>query len=83
MNLPATSIRDLVVHHDDIVIGTHGRSFWILDNITPLRQLTARVATADAYFFAPQLTYRSAATTTPTRPCRRKFRPGRIRLTAP
>nr|MDQ6931022.1 glycoside hydrolase [Candidatus Eremiobacteraeota bacterium] len=38
-NLPATSIRDLVVHGDDVVVGTHGRSFWILDNISPLRQL--------------------------------------------
>ena len=39
LNLPATSMRDLVIHEDDIVGGTHGRSFWILDNITPLRQL--------------------------------------------
>jgi photosystem II stability/assembly factor-like uncharacterized protein len=60
MNLPATSIRDLVIHHDDVVVGTHGRSFWILDNITPLRQF--RPETADgpdsAHLFAPQLTYR-------------------------
>ena len=41
LNLPATSIRDLVIHNDDLVVGTHGRSFWILDDITPLRQLTA------------------------------------------
>ena len=58
LNLPATSIRDLVVHQDDIVVGTHGRSFWILDNITPLRQMDAKVAASDAYLFAPQLTYR-------------------------
>ena len=32
-NMPATSIRDLVIHEDDLVIGTHGRSIWILDNI--------------------------------------------------
>ena len=56
-NLPPTSIRDLVVHNDDIVVGTHGRSFWILDNITPLRQAAAQVSTA-AYLFAPQMTYR-------------------------
>lgn len=37
LNMPATSIRDLVIKDDDIVVGTHGRSFWILDNITPLR----------------------------------------------
>ncbi|MGA2964575.1 MAG: glycoside hydrolase [Terriglobales bacterium] len=58
MNLPPTSIRDLVVHHDDVVVGTHGRSFWILDNITPLRQFSAEVGNAAAYLFAPQLTYR-------------------------
>jgi photosystem II stability/assembly factor-like uncharacterized protein len=39
-NLPVTSVRDLVIHDDDLVIGTHGRSFWILDNITPLRQVS-------------------------------------------
>ena len=39
MNLPASSVRDLIVKDDDIVVGTHGRGFWILDDITPLRQL--------------------------------------------
>jgi photosystem II stability/assembly factor-like uncharacterized protein len=58
MNLPPTSIRDLVVHHDDLVVGTHGRSFWILDNITPLRQFSPEVANAPAHLYAPQLTYR-------------------------
>ena len=58
MNLPATSIRDLVVHHDDVVVGTHGRSFWILDNITPLRQFNSAIAKATAHLFAPQTTYR-------------------------
>ncbi len=57
-NLPATSIRDLVIHGDDIVVGTHGRSFWILDNITALRQLTPEAANAPAHLFAPQATYR-------------------------
>lgn len=38
LNLPATSVRDLIIKNDDLVIGTHGRGFWILDNITPLRQ---------------------------------------------
>jgi photosystem II stability/assembly factor-like uncharacterized protein len=40
LNLPVTSIRDLDIHGDDLVAATHGRSFWILDDITPLRQLT-------------------------------------------
>ena len=39
LNMPATSIRDLVVHDDDVVVGTHGRSFWLLDDITALRQI--------------------------------------------
>jgi len=58
LNLPPTSIRDLVIHRDDIVVGTHGRSFWILDNITPLRQLGGQWGAATAHLFTPQLTYR-------------------------
>ncbi|MFL6275351.1 MAG: glycoside hydrolase [Blastocatellia bacterium] len=58
LNMPASSIRDLVIHNDDVVVGTHGRSFWILDDITPLRQVSAQVATANAYLFAPQVAYR-------------------------
>ena len=58
LNLPSTSIRDLVIHQDDVVVGTHGRSFWILDNITPLRQMTAQVATSNVHLFAPQAAYR-------------------------
>ncbi len=41
-NMPATSIRDLIVKDDDLCVGTHGRSFWILDDVTPLRQLAGR-----------------------------------------
>ena len=44
--MPATSIRDLVIKDDDLVVGTHGRGFWILDDITPLRQIAARRAAA-------------------------------------
>ncbi len=58
LNMPATSIRDLVIHGDDVVVGTHGRSFWILDDITPLRQLTSEVATAPVHLFRPQVAYR-------------------------
>jgi photosystem II stability/assembly factor-like uncharacterized protein len=39
LNLPATSVRDIIIKDDDLAIGTHGRGFWILDNITPLREL--------------------------------------------
>jgi photosystem II stability/assembly factor-like uncharacterized protein len=58
LNMPATSIRDLVVKDNDLVVGTHGRSFWILDDITPLRQIDAKTAEADAYLFRPAATYR-------------------------
>jgi photosystem II stability/assembly factor-like uncharacterized protein len=58
LNMPATSIRDLVIHDDDIVVGTHGRSFWILDDMTPLRQLDAKTAGAETFLFKPKLTYR-------------------------
>lgn len=57
-NMPCTSIRDLVVKDDDLVVGTHGRSFWILDDLTPLRQLTPESASADVRLFAPQLATR-------------------------
>src|SRR5208283_3214568 len=68
MNLPPTSIRDLVIHHDDVVVGTHGRSFWILDNITPLRQFNSEVASASAHLFKPQLTYRVRRNNNPDTP---------------
>jgi photosystem II stability/assembly factor-like uncharacterized protein len=58
LNMPATSVRDLVVHGDDVVIGTHGRSFWILDDITPLRQIDAKVTAAAAHLYRPQVAYR-------------------------
>jgi photosystem II stability/assembly factor-like uncharacterized protein len=58
LNMPATSIRDLVIKDDDIVVGTHGRSFWILDNITSLRQLNNAQAKTSTILFKPQNTYR-------------------------
>jgi photosystem II stability/assembly factor-like uncharacterized protein len=54
LNLPHTSMRDLAIHGDDLIVGTHGRSFWVLDDITPLRQLSAEVAGSSAFLFAPQ-----------------------------
>ncbi|RPJ75098.1 MAG: hypothetical protein EHM24_04890 [Acidobacteria bacterium] len=58
INMPATSIRDLVVKGDDLVVGTHGRSFWILDDITPLRQIDEKVVAEDAHLFRPQQAWR-------------------------
>jgi hypothetical protein len=58
LNTPATSIRDLVIKDDDVVVGTHGRSFWILDDITPLRQMSSAVMSSDVHLFAPQNAWR-------------------------
>jgi hypothetical protein len=57
-NLPSTSIRDLVVHGNDLVVGTHGRSFWILDDISALRDRSAQAGPSTAYFFPPADAYR-------------------------
>jgi photosystem II stability/assembly factor-like uncharacterized protein len=53
LNLPAVSMRDLVIHGDDLIVATHGRGFWVLDDIAPLRQLSDEVARADAHLFRP------------------------------
>ena len=58
LNLPATSVRDLTIKDDDLAIGTHGRGFWILDDITPLRQLDDNAISANAFLFEPELAYR-------------------------
>jgi photosystem II stability/assembly factor-like uncharacterized protein len=71
LNMPATSIRDLVIHENDLVVGTHGRGFWILDDIAPLRQINADVASSAAYLFAPSAAYelpRDVNTDTPLPP---------------
>ena len=54
LNLPHTSMRDLTIHGDDLIVGTHGRSFWILDDITPLRQMNDETTKSQAYLFVPQ-----------------------------
>lgn len=58
LNMPATAIRDLVIHDDDIVVGTHGRSFWILDDMSMLRSLPTANSQRSAVLFKPRLTYR-------------------------
>jgi photosystem II stability/assembly factor-like uncharacterized protein len=71
LNLPHTSMRDLWIHDDDLIVATHGRSFWILDDITPLRQINAAVASSEAHLFAPGIALRvrrDAYTDTPLPP---------------
>jgi len=53
LNLPNVSVRDLVIKDNDLVIATHGRSFWILDDISPLRELTAAIAAEPVHLFRP------------------------------
>ena len=70
-NLPVTAIRDLVIKDNDLVVATHGRSFWILDNISPLRELTSGAVAAGVYLFRPATAIRirkNAAHDTPLPP---------------
>ena len=53
LNLPATPITDLQVHDNDLVISTFGRSLWILDDVTPLREIGQKITAADAHLFVP------------------------------
>jgi photosystem II stability/assembly factor-like uncharacterized protein len=71
LNLPVSSVRDLNVHGDDLVVATHGRSFWILDDITPLRQAAAKVGARTAFLYEPERAVRidnDAFTGTPLPP---------------
>jgi photosystem II stability/assembly factor-like uncharacterized protein len=57
-NLPVVPVHDLVVHGTDLVAATHGRSFWILDDITPLRQMSDEIRRAAVHLFEPRTAYR-------------------------
>ncbi len=54
LNLPTVSVRDMVVHDGDLVAATYGRAFWILDDLTPLRQIDNRTASSQAFLFRPK-----------------------------
>ena len=53
LNLPTTPVHDLVVKNDDLVVATHGRAFWILDDISPLRQYNDGIAKEDVHLYTP------------------------------
>jgi len=61
LNLPNVPVTDIKVHHNDLVLSTQGRSFWILDDISPLRQITASTAGAPAQLFASAPAVRTRA----------------------
>src|SRR5437588_1923475 len=58
LNMPAVPIHDFVIKDDDLVVATHGRSFWILDDISPLRQVSDEVCEASVHLFQPRPTTR-------------------------
>ena len=58
LNLPTTPVHDLVIHDNDLVLATHGRAFWVLDDITPLRQYSSSIAQQDVHLYTPATAFR-------------------------
>ena len=58
LNLPTTSYRDLKIHDNDLIAGTYGRAIWILDDITPLKEMRAEIANESAHLFGPETAIR-------------------------
>jgi photosystem II stability/assembly factor-like uncharacterized protein len=58
LNLPRVPIHDLIVKDDDLVVATHGRSFWILDDLGPVRQFTDQIAKGEMHLYTPSVAYR-------------------------
>ncbi|HYL73825.1 MAG TPA: glycosyl hydrolase [Bryobacteraceae bacterium] len=61
LNLPTVPVHDLVVKDNDLVLATHGRSFWVLDDLSPLRQYSDEVAKKDVFLYTPATAYRIQA----------------------
>ncbi|HTS08868.1 MAG TPA: glycosyl hydrolase [Candidatus Eisenbacteria bacterium] len=61
LNLPTTPVHDLVIKDNDLVVATHGRAFWILDDLSPLRQYSDEVAQKDIFLYTPATAYRIQA----------------------
>lgn len=68
LNAPASSVRDLQIKGDDLVIATHGRGFLVLDDITPLRQISNQIANASAYLYKPETALRIRGDMNPPTP---------------
>ena len=64
LNMPDIPVSDLIVEANELVIATHGRGFWVLDNLTPIRQATPAILASDVHLFAPPPAYRSGAALT-------------------
>ena len=59
MNLPPAPVHDLTVHNDDLVAATHGRAFWVLDDLEPIRQMNDKAQNEEVHFFTPRAAYRT------------------------
>jgi len=59
LNLPTAPVHDLVIKNDDLVLATHGRAFWILDDVSPLRQYTDQIAAQDTHLYTPAVALRT------------------------
>jgi photosystem II stability/assembly factor-like uncharacterized protein len=68
LNLPTSPIHDLVVKNDDLVLATHGRSFWILDDVSPLRQFGDELAKQDVHLYTPATAFRMHNDEDPPKP---------------
>jgi photosystem II stability/assembly factor-like uncharacterized protein len=68
LNLPHTSMRDLAIHEQDLILATHGRSFWVLDDISPLRQFNPKFTSAEASLVNPAPAIRVRRSTGPDTP---------------
>ena len=60
LNLPITSIRDIAIKDNDLIVATHGRSFWMIDDLTPLHQLESSSNDEEFILFKPDMSYRLA-----------------------
>jgi len=61
LNLPTTPVHDLIIKNDDLVVATHGRAFWILDDVSPLRQFSDDIGQKEAFLYTPATAYRIQA----------------------
>jgi photosystem II stability/assembly factor-like uncharacterized protein len=68
LNMPASSVRDLQIKDDDLIAGTHGRGFLILDNVTPLRQIAVKVPAGPVHLYTPQTAMRIRGDMNPPTP---------------
>jgi photosystem II stability/assembly factor-like uncharacterized protein len=62
LNLPVVPVYDTAVHRNDLIVATHGRAFWVLDNVTALRQASGAIASEPAHLFTPAVAYRESET---------------------